>query len=188
MAKDVKRVLVGVGTLYAAPAGTAAPSHFEAPSSPWSDVGYTQDGVTMESEDREQQIEVDQAAEPVKVLAISRDTTISTTLAQFGPDQLKLAFGGGTITVVDPDSVPSSGDEYDLYEPPNVGQGEEVALLFDGVDENTRPVRLYVPRAKAVGNRQITFRKDEPARLAARWSVLTPNSGAPFAWRIKRPT
>lgn len=186
--KDVRRVLVGVGTLYAAPAGTAAPSHFQAPGTPWVDVGYTTGGVTMESEDREQEIEVDQSLEPVKVLAIGRETTVSTTLAQFGPDQLVYAFGGGTVTPVDPDTTPNSGDEYDVYEPPAVGQGDEVALLFDGVDETNRQVRLYVPRAKAVGNRQIAFRKDEAAQLAARWTVLQPQAGAPFVWRIKRPS
>lgn len=187
MSKDVRRVLVGVGTLYAAPAGTAAPQHFQAPASPWVDVGYTTGGVTIESEDREQEIEVDQSLEPVKVLAIGRETSVSTTLAQFGPEQLRFAFGGGTITAVDPDNDPGSGDEYDVYEPPTVGGGEEVALLFDGVDDASRPVRLYVPRAKAVGNRQTTFRKDEPAQLSARWLVLQPASGAPFAWRIRRP-
>jgi hypothetical protein len=188
MAKDARRVLVGVGTLYAAPAGTAAPQHFDNPGASWVDVGYTTGGVTIESEDEEQRIEVDQSLEPVLVLAIRRNTSVSTTLAQFGPDQLKQAFGGGTVTVVDPDGTPNSGDEYDLYEPPQVGQGAEVALLFDGIDDVARPVRLYVPRAKATGRRQITFRKGEPAQLAASWQVLVPESGAPFAFRIKRPS
>jgi hypothetical protein len=187
MAKDVRRVLVGVGGLYAAPVGTAAPNHFTAPAAPWEHVGYTTGGVTMESEDEEQRIEVDQSLEPILVIATGRNTTISTNLAQFGPEQLKLAFGGGTITLVDPDGTANSGDEYDVYEPPAVGAGDEVALLFDGINEDQRPVRLYVPRAKVAGRRQITFRKDEPATLAATWQVLTPATGSPFAYRLKRP-
>ena len=186
MPKDKDQVLVGVGALYVAPVGEPFPSHFATPSGNWYHVGYTDGGVTVEYATEEVEIEVDQELDPVKIMETGRSLTVAATLAQINSRLLQEAFAGGTITPIDPDGIPNSGDEYDQYTPPAIGASVARALLFDGVDETSRPVRLLVPEAKVQGTRTIGFVKDNKANIQVTWRMLVPAAGGdPFTIRVK---
>lgn len=174
MPKVKEQVLVGVGVLYRAEVGATVPDHFDAPASPWVHVGYTDGGVTLEYDTEQQDIEVDQELDPIDTIVTRRNATLATTLAQMSAANLQLAYGGGTITSVDPDSTPGSGDEYDQYTPPDVGEDAKVALLFDGIDEEDRPVRLIIREAKREGGSTVNFRKAEKASISVTWRALKP--------------
>jgi hypothetical protein len=174
MPKVKEQVLVGVGALYRAPVGSTVPNHFAAPPSPWVHVGYTDGGVTLEYDTEQQDIEVDQELDPIDTIVTRRNATLATTLAQMNAENLQLAYGGGTITPVDPDSIPASGDEYDQFTPPEVGEDDKVMLLLDGVDEEDRPVRLIIREAKREGGSTINFRKAEKASVSVTFRALKP--------------
>jgi hypothetical protein len=184
--KDKDQVLVGVGALYVAPVGEPFPSHFSTPAGLWYHVGYTDGGVTVEYATEEAEIEVDQELDPVKIIETGRSLTVAATLAQINGRLLQEAFAGGNLTAVDPDGVPGTGDEYEAYTPPAIGASVARALLFDGVDETSRPVRLMVPEAKVQGTRTIGFVKDNKANIQVTWRMLVPSAGGdPFTIRVK---
>lgn len=189
MPKDKAEVLVGVGMLYTAAVGSAFPAHFVAIVSPWESVGYTEGGVSLEYAREVTEVMVDQELDPVKVLETARTLQVATVLAQVSAKNLQKAFGGGTVTAIDPDAVPNSGDEYDKYQPPDVGTGTNTALVFDGVDEASAKARLLVSDARAIGTSTVQFQKADKATLAAQWRVLTPASGGdPFELRVRKQT
>jgi hypothetical protein len=102
-----------------------------------------------------------------------RNLTLATTLAQINVENYKLAYGGGTVTPVDPDSTPDSGDEYDEYTPPEAGEDEEIMLVFDAQDQ-LRRIRVIAQAAKREGGSTIRFVKGDKAGISVTWRALKP--------------
>lgn len=129
MAKDVDDIIVGAnGTVWVAPVGTAAPTTPVAvPGAGWLDLGYTsEDGVSLVDGKTVEPIRVWQLFHAARRVVTERETTISFVLRQWGKDQVKLAFGGGTVT------EPTAG--VFKYEPPNPEDLDERALMIDWAD------------------------------------------------------
>jgi hypothetical protein len=188
MALDKTQVLKGVGRLYTAPIGTIIPDDFDAPEAPWADVGHTTGGVEFVYNIDENEIESDQVLDPLDVEDGKRTATVATTLMQVrNAANLQLAFGGGTITAVDPDAVPDSGDEYDEYDPPDAGEGTRIMLLFDGTNPSDAKIRLICFECKRTGGSSVRFAKGAAATLPVTWRMLEPASGGkPFRARTKK--
>lgn len=171
-----EEVWVGMGQFFKAPLGTLIPDDFDdhlALPAPWVEMGYTQEGLTKEYALTTTDIEADQSFDPIRVVTTARRITLATRLIQLSAENLKAAFGGGTITPVDPDAIPGNGDEYDEYTPPDVGEEEEIALIFDALDAG-RKIRVIVQNAKREGTSTITFRKGEAAGINVTWVAQKP--------------
>lgn len=89
MARQIKNILVGVGTLEVSgeldPNGT--------PASPLEDVGFTIDGVEISLEPDIVDIIVDQLGDAAKLIEQSIKVTIKTTLAEATLANLAIAWG-----------------------------------------------------------------------------------------------
>jgi hypothetical protein len=169
MPKDADKIYIGAGGCFTAPIGTAVPDDIVDPIAPWAHVGFTETGFRVRYSTETLDVMADQSFDPVKSVVTGRIITIATTLLQITPENLALAFGGGTIT-------PESG--YDTYVPPAPGEETEVMLYFKLVNEIDGPVRAIIRRAKRQGDSEITFARTEAAKITAEWKALDPGLSA----------
>jgi hypothetical protein len=165
MPNDAERVYVGAGGVFTAPIGTAVPDDLDEPGAPWVGVGYTETGFRVRYATEILDVLADQSFDPVKSVMTGRTITLATTLLQVTPENLALAFGGGTIT-------PETG--YDRYVPPRPGEEEEVMIYLKLVNEIDGPIRAIIRRAKRQGDAEITFARTEAAKITAEWKALDP--------------
>lgn len=165
MPKDAERVYVGAGALYTAPIGTAVPADLNDPGAPWVHVGYTDTGFRVRYSTEDLDVLADQSFDPVKSVMTGRTIIFATRLLQITPENLALAFGGGTIT-------PQTG--YDTYVPPAPGEEEEVMLYLKLVNEVDGPIRAIIRRAKRNGDSEISFARAEAAGINCEWKALDP--------------
>jgi len=91
MAKTVANVLVGVATLYYhATAGTAV-------GSVTTEVGYTEDGVTIEYAPTISDIEVEEETVAINRVITKEDISITCNMAESALVNLELAMGGASV-------------------------------------------------------------------------------------------
>lgn len=98
--KATTEVLIGPGTLYLAPSGTAFPANPSvAPAGPWADVGYSEEGWSFNVDRNIEDVNVAEEIDPIKVAQTSREIHVVGQSAQASLENIKTAIGGGTITV-----------------------------------------------------------------------------------------
>lgn len=94
---DAYALLTNVGRLYIAPVGTAFPDLTETPASPWRDLGDTQDGLDLNSDDKVELVRTDQRTGPVKATRVDETVVVKTKLAEATLENLADALGA-TVT------------------------------------------------------------------------------------------
>lgn len=101
MAVTLTNVLTGQATLYTAPVGTAYPADTVAEgvawSSPWVHVGATEEGVSLAVGSDTVDIRIEEQSIPVDVLMNTRNIRVLCALSEDTVENMKLAYGGGTI-------------------------------------------------------------------------------------------
>lgn len=158
MPRATGEVLIGVGTLYIAPTGTAFPADpTVAPAAAWIDVGYSSEGWTFKSDTATEDIMVAEEIDAIDVLPTGREVHLMGEAAQASIENLKIALGGGTITtVVGPPA-------YKQFIPPASDVLDRVALLFRGkaptVAGAAKTRELQVPFAISVGAIELANKK-----------------------------
>lgn len=116
MAKSTLEILIGTGTMYLAPDGTAFPADPSVtPAGTWVDVGYSEEGWELTVSRTTEAIPVAELLDPVDVIATGREAHVIGNAVQSSLENFKTALGGGTITTaVGPPAtktfVPSSTD------------------------------------------------------------------------------
>lgn len=99
MARDTTEVLIGTGTLYIAPEGTAFPADpTVAPDAAFEDVGYSEEGWSFNVDRELEDVEVAEEIDPIDVLQTSREIHLVGAAVQASLENLRTALGGGTIT------------------------------------------------------------------------------------------
>lgn len=149
MPKDTDQIVVGAnGSVRVAPLATADPADIAAAwPAGWVDLGYTsEDGVTFTDAKTLEAIPVWQLLYPARRVITERDATAAFVLRQFGPDQVKLAFGGGDITE---DGGPGTGNF--RYTPPPPEDLDEQRLGIEWLDGD-KTFRLIMPRGIVTEN------------------------------------
>lgn len=141
---DAYSLLTGVGRLYIAPVGTAFPALTASPSGSWRELGDTQDGVDVNSDDKVELVRTDQRTGPVKATRTDETIVIKTKLAEATLENLADALGG-TVT----DTAPGVGTigtrEISLHRGATVA---EFAFLFRGTSPyGNFPAQYELPRA-----------------------------------------
>ena len=176
----VSDVLIGTGVLYVAAKGTAFPGDsgggaWDANPSGWSDVGFSEDGWTLEYDKTFEDIMVAEEIDPIKSVKSAQEIRLTGTLAQASLANIKEAFGGGTITENDTDFA--SG--FDSLVPPATDGFTEKALLLVTEGPSGAIRHLQIPRAINVGAFSMAQQKaPQKVLLATEFKLLVPDSAA----------
>jgi hypothetical protein len=159
MAVDVTNLIAGPGTLYTGAFGATEPAdsavNTSPPGSAWTDVGATQDGLTLNIVQEFFELEVDQIVDIPGRRLTKRDLQLQTNMAEPTLANLALALNGGTVAA-------SSG--YSTYEPSDdtsATQPTYKALLFDGFAPDGLRRRVVARKALSVEGVETSYQKDE---------------------------
>lgn len=159
MAVTVTNLIQGPGTLYYAEFPAEEPDEGDVnttpPTSTWTDVGGTQDGVTLTVEREFAELEVDQIVDVPERRITKRDLQVATNLAEGTLENFKLVQNGGAIT---------SGAGYRAYDPADdvsSTQPTYSALMFDGFGPNALRRRFIVRKALSIESPEMAYKKDE---------------------------
>lgn len=156
-------VLLGAGTLYVAPIGTTEPTSASAAlPSAWREVGWTEDGSTINYEMTSADVNVEEEFDPVKIVTTGRKGEVAFQAAQVTRANLALALNKGA----------SSQDGVTVLEPPAPGSEVRVMLVLDTEDgarylfrRCIQSGRISIPRKKAPNKAVIpmTFKLELPS-------------------------
>lgn len=96
---------IAYGTAWGTPSGQTGA---------WSEVGYTEGGLTVSAEVQRNEIRVDQSLDPIARPASGRNITMSTQLAEFTPANILASTGQGVLTTVAPTTGVRGHDDIDI--------------------------------------------------------------------------
>lgn len=169
MSSQPYQILVGVGTLYIAPANTAMPALTATPSGSWRSLGETEDGVTVSKTQSIEAFSSDQRTGNVKAVRTEEGVMIETNLKESTLENLADVVNG-TIT----DTAPGAGTigtrRLYLHKGADVA---EYALLFRGDSPyGDFPGQFYVPRGYMDDDIEMEFKKDENTLIPVKFMAL----------------
>ena len=179
----ISEVLIGTGVLYYKDRTTSSlafPSDvsgaWQNPTSmtvAWEEVGYSEDGWTLEVDKTFEDVMVAEEVDPIKTLKSAQEVRLTGELSQAGQDKLQIAMGGGTITEDDSDYA----NGYDSYIPPLSDTFTEYALVLHTDGPAGADRQFHIPRAVNVGSFAMAHQK-APAKvsLATEFKLLVPDS------------
>lgn len=161
-------VLLGAGTLYAAPIGTTEPSDASsALPSAWREIGWTEDGSTLNYEITTADVEVEEEFDPVKVVTTKRVGEVAFQMAQVTRANLALALNKGA----------SGQTGTGILEPPDPGDEVRVMLVLDTEDGARYLFRRCVQSGRISINRK---KAPDKATIPVTFKLEKPASDAPF--------
>jgi len=182
----ISEVIVGTGVLYVAAIsndGNATGDYiafpgdntgaWADPASDWVDVGYSEDGWTLEMDKTFEDIMVAEEIDPIATFKTAQEVRLTGELAQASMSNIQIALGGGTFTEDDTDLAAG----YDTLKPPSTDDFDEKSLLLivDGPAGADRHVEI--PRAINVGAFSMAHQKaPQKVIVATEFKVLKPKS------------
>ena len=184
----ISEVIVGTGILYVAAIaadGNASGNYvafpadngsgaWSTPAAGWVDVGYSEDGWTLEMDKTFEDIMVAEEIDPIGTFKTAQEVRLTGELAQAGMTNLQIALGGGTYTSSDTNNYAS---DYASLIPPATDDFDEKSLLLvvDGPSGADRHVEI--PRAVNVGAFSMAHQKaPQKVVIATEFKVLKPKS------------
>ena len=185
----ISEVIVGTGVLYVAAIGNdgnasgdyvAFPTDDGAnawsdPASAWLDVGYSEDGWTLEMDKTFEDIMVAEEIDPIATFKTAQEVRLTGELAQASQANIQVALGGGTLTTGDGTNGYVSG--YNAILPPSTDDFDEKSLLLivDGPAGADRHVEI--PRSINVGAFSMAHQKaPQKVVIGIEFKVLKPKS------------
>jgi len=155
MAKTIANVLVGVALLEIKyPIGGS-----------YVEVGYTEDGVSIEHTTEESDIEVEEETYPIKSVITKESTAVIVNMAESSLYNLDKAIPGSVLA----GNVLSIGG----------GVNKEMSVKVTGTNPAGYDRTYEFPLCVSAGTVTLAHRKGEKTLIAARFKVLKP-SGDPF--------
>ena len=193
---SISEVLIGTGVLYLKDRTTSslafptdASGAFDTPTAmtpAWEEVGYSEDGWTLEMDKTFEDIMVDEEVDPIKTIKTAQEVRLTGELSQASHAKLIIALGGGSSTsdVIGSGASGAAGTSatgYTTLVPPTSSAFNEYAMLLvaDGPKGTngvaTRHVRI--PRAVSVGSFSMQHAKaPQKVVLATEFKILVPDS------------
>ena len=185
----ISEVIVGTGVLYVAAIsneGNASGDYvafptdngsgaWSDPAAAWVDVGYSEDGWTLEMDKTFEDIMVAEEIDPIATFKTAQEVRLTGELSQASQTNIVTALGGGTITSGDGSNGYASG--YNAISPPTTDDYDEKSLLLivDGPAGADRHVEI--PRAVNVGAFSMAHQKaPQKVVIATEFKVLRPKS------------
>lgn len=174
-------LLVGVGTLYIAPAGTAMPALDATPGGSWRDLGETDDGVKVAKAQNIETFSSDQRTGKVKAVRTEEGVTISTNLQKATLENLADVING-TVTTTAPGASTIGTKSLSLYAGADVS---EFAFLFRAHSPyGNWPAQYYVPRGFFSGEVEMEYKKEDKVLIPVEFEALEDLNAANAADRF----
>ena len=179
----INEVLIGTGVLYLADrtaSGLAFPADnsgaFQTASeasSEWRDIGYSEDGWTLEMDRTFEDILVAEEVDPIKTIKTAQEARLMGELSQASLKNLSIAMGQ-TDAYVDEDGFATN---YDVVVSPITDAFSELAgfLVVEGPAGADR--QIHMPRMVSVGAFSMSHAKaPQKVVLATEFKLLVPDS------------
>ena len=179
----INEVLIGTGVLYLADrtaSGLAFPADnsgaFQTASeasSEWRDIGYSEDGWTLEMDRTFEDILVAEEVDPIKTIKTAQEARLMGELSQASLKNLSISMGQ-TDAYVDEDSFATN---YDVVVSPITDAFSELAgfLVVEGPAGADR--QIHMPRMVSVGAFSMSHAKaPQKVVLATEFKLLVPDS------------
>ncbi|PKN98007.1 MAG: hypothetical protein CVU42_13875 [Chloroflexi bacterium HGW-Chloroflexi-4] len=171
-------LITGVGRLYIAPVGTAFPDLDDTPGAAWRDMGPTEDGVSVNLDQKIDEHRVDQETGPIEATRSEENLTIETTLPSATLENLADVLGG-TVE----DTAPGAGligtREVPLYRGKTV---KKFSLLFRGETASSygegMPGQYEIPRGYFGGTTGLKDTKDGHRAIGVEFHALVDPSAS----------
>ena len=155
---DTAKVLVGYAKLWTAPALTAMPADTVAEDagfvSPWTYVGGTEEGVTLNVSSETGDIRIEEQSIPVRIIATAKNVRIRVALSEDTVENMKLAYGGGTITTVAAGVGQPAKKTLTLSD-----TLDELAACFEGLNSFGKWRRIYIPKVLSLADVETRYRR-----------------------------
>lgn len=159
--RDADKVMHGIANIYFGAKDEALPDEDTVGyggdwGSGWDGVGYTEDGVEIESSVDADDIKPSETKTPIDVLVTGSSFVVRFVVMEHTLEMMKLAFGGGTITTTAAGasnigkSVLTLSNTLDSY-----------ALGFEVENDLGFWDRLYIPHVKSVATVSTPFALDK---------------------------
>ena len=178
----INEVLIGTGVLYLADrtSGVTFPTDnsgsFQTAaeaSSEWRDIGYSEDGWTLEMDRTFEDILVAEEVDPIKTIKTAQEARLMGELSQASLKNLSIAMGQ-TDAYVDADGFATN---YDVVVSPITDAFSELAgfLVVEGPAGADR--QIHMPRMVSVGAFSMSHAKaPQKVVLATEFKLLVPDS------------
>lgn len=172
-------VVAGPAHVFVAPADTAEPQPDAQPGATptgYTDLGFTDGGVTVQHSQTINEIRVDQTVYPVKAIRTELSVMVSFTMVELTLENYIIAVNG--VPGTDVPSTQATYNQIDLN--PGVAV-KTMALVVRGpspyggagdTEETDWSMQYWLPRAYMSGNPQVQFTRDNKAGLALEFKVL----------------
>lgn len=168
MAIDITNLVQGPARVYYGAYGATEPADSavgSAPSSPtWTDLGATEEGLTLTTNREHSKRNVDQVLWPVDSIPTDVDVQFKTSLAEATLTNLSYALNSGTVT---------TSASYETYDPDYSEldfQPTYYALIFDGpAPGSSKRRRVIARRVLAIDTVESKYVKDAGLVYTVTW-------------------
>lgn len=162
--RTITNVLVGPATLYLGPEAEAMPADSVMLGGDWGanwmHPGYTDEGLTFNFERDTEMHRVEEQSSPAVVTVNESELMIAVAFAEDTLENMKFAYGGGTITETAAGSGQIGKKTLRLSD-----QLEVLALGFEGKNPQGFYRRVYIPRVVSVGSVETPYRRSDSKRM-----------------------
>ena len=182
----INEVLVGTGVLYVADrsaSGLAYPGDdgsgnwqaVSTASAAWRDIGYSEDGWTLEMDRTFEDILVAEEVDPIKTIKTAQEARLMGELSQASLANLSVAMGQIDSYVSTDDSDFASG--YDVVKAPITDSFSEMAALLIAEGPAGADRHVQMPRVVSVGAFSMQHAKaPQKVVIATEFKLLVPDS------------
>jgi hypothetical protein len=188
----ISEVLIGTGVLYIKDASTTSlvfpgddSNSFANPtgmSVAWDQVGYSEDGWTLEVDKTFEDVMVAEELDPIKTLKSAQEVRLTGELAQASLTNFQVAMGGGS-TASDEIGAGASGAAgtsvtgYHTYKPPTSDGFTEYSLILHADGQAGSDRQFWMPRTVNTGSFSMAHQKaPNKVTLATEFKLLVPES------------
>jgi len=179
----INEVLIGTGVLYVADRTTSSLAFpgdnsgaWEAvDTAKWRDIGYSEDGWTLEMDRTFEDILVAEEVDPIKTIKTAQEARLMGELSQASLKNLSIAMGQNDAHVSEDDSNFAAG--YDVVITPETNSFAELAglLITEGPAGADR--HLEMPRMVSVGAFSMSHAKaPQKVVIATEFKLLVPDA------------
>lgn len=171
-ATDLTAVIVGLATAYTGPQNEPLPANSVALGGSWAGnwlyTGATDSGVALGHSKNTNDIMIEEQSTPALITVTSSDIGVTITLAEDTIENMKVAYGSGSIVVnagaTPPNKVYTFNDTLATF-----------AIAFEGLNKFGKARRVYVPSAIAIAQADTAYRRAAANRTyATRFRAICP--------------
>lgn len=164
-------VVAAAGDVYVAPVGTALPtSASAAPNAAFFQLGLiSEDGVSLSVAPEIESFMAWQRRQAVRRSLLNQEITLTFALQQWNAENVKFAFGGGTVSESPPGSF-----RYDF--PAGTDALDERSMIIDWLD-GANKFRAVWPRGNVQETVETNLVRNALAVLPITFGILAPTTG-----------